>query len=385
MRDADAMRAALDAAYGARRRVAPWPHVGAVIVRHGEVVGIGATGSFPQGPHAEVAALAEAADRAVGATLVTTLEPCNHHGNTPPCTEAILAAGVSRVVVALTDPDPKVAGSGLARLTAAGIEVDVGVGADLVADQLWAYLHHRRTGRAATLAKVATSLDGRIAAADGSSRWITGAEARADAHGLRADSQAIVVGAGTVLADDPELTVRDAGGPEMFAAPLRVLLDARGRVPATVRLADTSVAPTLIVTTPVAPESALAPWRERGCEVVTVDFAENDRGSGVDLVDVLELLGGRGVLQAMVEGGAYLHGALFDAGLVDRVVAYVGNTLLGAEGLAGYGLGGPKSIADAARFGLRSVRQLGDDVRLEYTPERGRDPGDPADARATEV
>lgn len=382
MRDAEAMRAARDAANAARRRVAPWPHVGAAVVREGVLVGMGATGAFPSGPHAEVAALRDAGERARHATLLTTLEPCNHHGNTPPCTDAIIAAGIERVVVALEDPDPLVAGSGAGRLADAGIEVVVGVGAELIEEQLWAYLHQRRTGRSASVVKVATSLDGRIAAADGTSRWITGTAARADAHELRADSQAIIVGAGTALADDPELTVRDAGAPAVSAAPLRVLLDARGRVPATIRLADTTGAPTLVVTTALAPDAAVEAWRARGSEVATVDFVEGDHGSGVDLAQVFELLGRRGVLQAMVEGGAYLHGALFEAGLVDRVVAYLGNTLLGAEGLAGYGLVGPKSIEAAARLRLHSLRRLGEDVRLEYVPIGAADEADSSDRRA---
>lgn len=368
MKHDEAITAAVTAAHGARRRVAPWPHVGAVVAHEGLLVGVGATGAYPIGPHAEVAALAAAGDRAHGATLYCTLEPCNHHGNTPPCTDAIIGAGIARVVVALEDPDPLVAGTGLARLRDHGITVTVGVGAAAVNDQLHAYLLHRRSGRAACVVKVATSLDGRIAAADGSSRWITGPAARADAHELRADSQAIVVGAGTALADDPSLTVRDAGDPPITRPPLRVLLDARGRVPVGSKLSETSIAPTLVVVTDRAAPSTVDSWRAAGAEVECVEFASDEHGSGVNLRSTLELLGRRGVLQAMVEGGAYLHGALFEAGLVDRVVAYVGNTLLGAEGLAGYGVGSPKTITDVSRFELRDVYRLGGDVRLEYAP-----------------
>lgn len=366
VRDDEAMRRAIELAHVARRRVGRWPHVGCVLVRDGRIVGEGATGEFPVGPHAEVAALATAGERAVGATAYTTLEPCDHDGNTPPCTEALIAAGVTAVVSALQDPDPKVSGRGFERLRAAGVAVRVGAEAEAAASQLAAYLHHRRTGRALCVVKVATSLDGRIAAADGSSRWITGAAARADAHDLRADSQAIVVGSGTALADDPVLTVRDASDPQPVRPPLRVLLDARGRAPATLALGDTSIAPTLIVTTDQAPRAALDAWRERGAEVAVVPFQRDTHGSGVDLLATLELLGRRDVLQAMIEGGSHLHGALLGAGLVDRVVVYVANTLLGSRGVAGYGIAGPNTIAGAERLALQSVRRLGDDVRLDY-------------------
>jgi diaminohydroxyphosphoribosylaminopyrimidine deaminase / 5-amino-6-(5-phosphoribosylamino)uracil reductase len=362
--DRDLMLRALAAAHLARRHVAPWPHVGAALLTGSGVVSA-ATGPYPIGPHAEVAALGLVAD-ARGATLATTLEPCDHHGNTPPCTAAILAAGVRRVVVGVLDPDPKVAGRGVARLRAAGVEVDVGVEAHAVECQLGAYLHHRRTGRARCVLKVATSLDGRIAASDGSSRWITGPSARADSHELRADCQAIVVGSGTAIADDPSLTVRDAEPPLPLRSPLRVLLDARGRVPVGGRLADLALAPTLVVLTQRAPTDVARAWRDVGADVEYVGHVEGAQGSGVDLHAVLDLLGGRGVLQAMVEGGAYLHGALLAEGLADRIVAYIGNTLLGSTGLAAYGLPGIATIADAPRWRLIEARPLGDDVRLEY-------------------
>lgn len=364
--DRSLMQQAIEAAHVARRHVAPWPHVGSAILTADGVVAA-ATGPFPTGPHAEVGALGR-----LGATepltLATTLEPCNHHGNTPPCTEAIIASGVRRVVVGVLDPDPKVCGSGIARLRDAGIEVEVGIAADAVEHQLAAYLHHRRTGRALCVLKVATSLDGRIAASDGSSQWITGPTARADAHELRADSQAVVVGAGTAVADDPALTVRDARDPIPIRPPLRVLLDARGRVAPTGKLADSSLGPTLVVLTDQADPAVAPGWVDAGAEVAHVDFVTTAAGSGVDLRAVLELLGSRGVLQAMVEGGSRLHGALLASHLVDRIVAYVGNTMLGATGLSGYGLPGVATINDAPRWLLAEVRALENDVRLEYRP-----------------
>ncbi len=358
------MARARSLAASVRRTTAPNPWVGAMVVADGEVVGEGATAP-PGGPHAEVAALAAAGDRARGATVAVTLEPCAHHGRTPPCADALVAAGVARVLVGVEDPDPRVAGQGIARLRAAGIEVVVGVGAGAVAEQLAPYLHHRRTGRAYCLVKTALSVDGRVAAADGSSQWITGPEARADAHGLRADSQAVVVGSGTALADRPALTVRDVAPPPV--PPLRVLLDGAGRVPADGPLFDVSLAPTLVVTTEAAPGAVVDAWRAAGAKVEVVAPVPGVR-RGVDLGATLALLGDHGVLQAMVEGGSHLHGALVAEGLADHLVTYVGGVTLGTDGLAGLAWPGPPTIAAAPRWRLRGVRVLGDDVRIDRSP-----------------
>jgi diaminohydroxyphosphoribosylaminopyrimidine deaminase/5-amino-6-(5-phosphoribosylamino)uracil reductase len=272
------------------------------------------------------------------------------------------------VVVAIEDPDPRVRGEGIARLRAAGIDVEVGPGADAVTKVLAPYLHHRRTGRASCLVKTAASIDGRVAAADGSSRWITGEAARADAHELRADSQAVVVGAGTALADRPSLTVRLAADPDADRAerqPLRVLLDSRGRVPAEGPLFDTALAPTLALTTTAAPHAVIDAWQAAGAKVEVVEPASE--GSGVDLTAVLALLGRDGVLQAMVEGGPTLHGALLREGLVDRIVAYVAGAALGAGGRPVFDGPSPAGLADAPRFELLDARVLAGDVRLEYS------------------
>jgi diaminohydroxyphosphoribosylaminopyrimidine deaminase/5-amino-6-(5-phosphoribosylamino)uracil reductase len=362
--DEEAMARAVELAVATRRATPPWPSVGCMLVdATGAVVGEGATGPFPTGPHAEVAALRAAGDRARGATAYVTLEPCDHHGNTPACSEALVEAGVTRVVAALEDPDARVAGRGFAKLRAAGIDVRVGPGAEAATESMAAYLHHRATGRPLLVAKIAQSLDSRVAAADGTSRWITGDEARADAHELRADSQAIVVGAGTALADLPSLTVRDvADAPSR--PPLRVLLDARGRVPATGPLFDTTLAPTLVVTTAAAPTSMLDGWRAAGAEVAVV--AADASGTGVDLGETLDLLGARGVLQALFEGGPTVIAAALTRRHVQRVVAFVAPTLLGTKGAPAFAFDGPGSIADAERFTLVDVRRLGVDVRLDY-------------------
>jgi diaminohydroxyphosphoribosylaminopyrimidine deaminase/5-amino-6-(5-phosphoribosylamino)uracil reductase len=362
VRDDEAMDQALDAGAAARRRTAPNPWVGCVILRDGEIVGRGAT-EPPGLAHAEVVALRDAGERARGATAYVTLEPCSHHGRTPPCADALIEAGVARVVVALEDPDPRVAGRGLARLRDAGIDVTIGVGGERAARDLAPYLHHRRSGRPFVVAKVASSIDGRIAAADGSSRWLTSDAARADAHELRADSQAIVVGAGTALTDQPRLTVRAVQAPPDHP-PLRVVLDAHGRVPATGPLFEVDDAPTLVVTSNEAPAAGVDAWRAAGAKVEIVGQAGD--GRGVDLDETFTLLGREGVLQVLVEGGGTLLGRVLDEGHAQRLVVYVAPLTLGTRGTPAFARRGPDRMDDARRFDLTGVRQLGPDVRLDY-------------------
>jgi len=364
--DTEHMCRALAQGDTARRHSAPNPWVGAVVVRESEVVGEGAT-QPPGGAHAEIEALHAAGDRARGATVYTTLEPCSHHGRTPPCVAALADAGVVRVVVALEDPDQQVSGRGIAQLRDRGIAVDVGVGADGAARALAPYLVHRRLGRAFTVVKTAMSIDGRIAARDGSSQWITSAASRADAHALRADSQAVIVGAGTALADRPRLTAREVEPPPAVQ-PLRVLLDATGRVPADGPLFDATLAPTVVITTDAAPDRTQQAWLGAGAKVLSVPPAR--RGTGVDLGATLEVLAGIGVLQALVEGGAALAGSLVDAGLADRLVTYVAPTVLGRDGRPALDVAGPDRIADAPRWRLIDVNRVGTDVRLDYEPPR---------------
>ena len=363
MRDDELMGRAIALAHSARRHTAPKPAVGCVIVRGGEIVGEGATEPSPRGLHAEAVALRAAGDRARGATVYSTLEPCDHHGTTPPCTNALIDAGIARVVAAVDDPDERVAGRGYARLRGAGIEVVTGVGESEATRDLAPYLHHRRTGRAFVTAKVATTLDGRAAAADGTSQWITSEPARADAHELRADAQAIVVGAGTALADRPALTVRGVEHPPV-RAPLRVLFDARGRVPAEGPLFDTALAPTLVVTTEHARAGAVDAWRSAGAKVEIVPGGPD--GVGVDLDAAFALLGGHGVLHAVVEGGGTLLGALVAGGHAQRLVVYLAPALLGTNGLPSFAFPGPATIADATRFQLGALARVGADLRLEY-------------------
>ncbi|MGH8998095.1 MAG: bifunctional diaminohydroxyphosphoribosylaminopyrimidine deaminase/5-amino-6-(5-phosphoribosylamino)uracil reductase RibD, partial [Acidimicrobiia bacterium] len=254
---------------------------------------------------------------------------------------------------------------GLAFLRQHGVTVDTGAGAPAVEESLAPYLHHRRTGRPFLILKTAASLDGRTAAADGTSQWITGPEARADGHRLRAESQAVLVGAGTALSDRPALTARDvdAAPPRQ---PVRVLVDATGRVPPDGPLFDPALAPTLVFTTAAAPGPARKAWLAAGADVE--ELSPGPDGTGVDLPGVLSVLGGRGVLQALVEGGATLAGSFLWAGLVDRLVVYVGGPLLGEHGLPMVAGTGPATLGEAPRWRIAAATALGGDVRLDCDP-----------------
>lgn len=326
------MAMAIDLGASVRTTTAPNPWVGAVVVTTEGTVHGGATES-PGGRHAEVVALdaarAAGGDRATrGATVYVTLEPCAHQGLTGPCSKALIDAGVRRVVVAVADPDRRVAGAGMAELRDAGVAVELGCRADDVTDQLHPYLHHRRTGRPYVVLKMAATLDGRTAAPDGTSQWITGSEARTDAHRLRAESQAIVVGAGTVVADDPSLTTRLVEGPDAW----RIVL---GGAPAGARV--------------------------HPC-------AEWTRDDG-DLGALLDGLGERGVVQALVEGGATVAGSFHRAGLVDRYVLYLAPALAGGDDASGlFGGPGPATIAELWRGEITAVTPVGSDIRVDLRP-----------------
>jgi len=318
--DGAAMARAIELAAGVRGTTSPNPWVGCVIDT-GSALIEGATRP-PGGLHAEAVALQAAGAAARGSTLYCTLEPCSHHGRTPPCADAIVAAGLRRVVVGIEDPDPHVSGKGIAGLRAAGIEVEVGVGAAEIQAQLAPYLKHRRTGRPYVVLKLAASLDGRTAAPDGTSQWITGEEARRDAHRLRAESDAVLVGAGTVRADDPALTVRLTEGRD----PLRVVL---GKAPD-----GAKVHPALEV--------------------------------AGDLGEVLGELGARGVLQLLVEGGATVATSFHRGGFVDRYVIYLAAVLFGGDDGRGLFSGpGARSIAEVWRGRIVAVQSVGADIRID--------------------
>ncbi|MEA2498829.1 MAG: diaminohydroxyphosphoribosylaminopyrimidine deaminase [Actinomycetota bacterium] len=354
-KDEEYMERALELARGPAA-TSPNPRVGAVLVRAGEIIGEGAhEGSGT--PHAEAVAL-EGAD-ARGATLYVTLEPCAHFGKKPPCTDAIIASGVTRVVAAIEDPDERVRGRGFAALRAAGIEVSEGTCA-AEAEKLNApFLHHRRSGKPYVTLKLALSLDGRMAAPDGSSRWITGPLARRHVHARRLESDMVLVGAGTVLADDPSLLVTEVPATRQ---PLRAVVDSRGVVPPTARILD-GAAKTLIATTHASSHEIQTAWKEAGAEVLVLSGSEGD----VDLAELLETLGRREVVEIYCEGGARLATSLLGQGLVNRLEVFHAPLLLGAGGPA-LGDLGIKAIGDASAWTVEDVERVEDDVLTILTP-----------------
>lgn len=362
--DVPAMRRAIALAERGLGGTSPNPVVGCVVLdAAGRSVGEG-WHEVAGGPHAEVNALAVAGTRARGGTAVVTLEPCSHTGRTGPCTDALIAAGVSRVVFAVKDPTSE-AGDGAAVLRAAGIEVVEGVLAGEAAAGNVAWLTATRLGRPHVTWKYAASLDGRAAAADGTSRWISGPASRADAHALRAIVDAVIVGSGTLRHDDPHLGVRHVASAHQ---PMRVVVASAGEVPETARVLDDS-APTLVA---VAPDA-----RPTVSEDHVVRVRRDPSGVGLHLPSLLDALWSRGVRSVLVEGGPRLAGSFLAAGLVDRVIAYIAPAVIGGDGLPALSGPGAATIGDARRFTIVDVRRTGPDLRVELRPvERpGGSPG----------
>ena len=359
--DCALMRAALALARRGLGTVWPNPAVGCVIAAGGRVVGRGWT--QPGGrPHAETEALARAGERARGGTAYVSLEPCAHWGKTPPCAEALVAAGIGRVVAALEDPDPRVAGRGLRRLAEAGVAVDSGLCGEEAAEINAGFLCRVRLGRPLVTLKLATTLDGRIATANGESRWITGPQARERAHLLRAAHDAVLVGTGTVLADDPQLTCRLPG--LGARSPVRIVLDARLRIPSDAQVvAAARQIPTWLLTLPGADPARRARLIDDGVAVIEVP---PDPAGGLDLAAALRALGGRGLTWLLVEGGARLAASLLRAGLVDRLAWFHAPLLLGGDGvpaIAGFGL---EALAEAPGFVRAAVEEVGADVLTTF-------------------
>jgi len=342
----------------------PNPMVGAVVVRDGRIVGMGFH-ERPGAPHAEVRALEAAGPLAQGATLYVNLEPCAHYGRTPPCTRAIIAAGIQRVVAAIEDPDRRVAGRGFAQLREAGIEVIVGIRSDEARRLNELFLKHAATGRPFVLLKAATSLDGRIATVTGASRWITGQEARTLVHRLRARYPAIMVGSGTALADDPELTART--DPPAPRQPLRVVVDSQARLPVTARMLK-APGMTLVATTEAAPAARRQALTAAGAEVLVLP----QRAGRVDLAALMDELGGRGITGVLLEGGAGLNGAMLEQGLVDKVMFFIAPMLIGGkEAPAAIGGTGAAALQDAWRLQDVSWEPCGTDLLVSgYVPAR---------------
>ena len=357
----NAMRAALTLARRGLGAVWPNPAVGCVILNDGLVVGRGWT--QPGGrPHGETEALRRAGEAARGAVAHVSLEPCCHWGQTPPCVDALIAAGVRRVVVALEDPDPRVAGQGLRRLRAAGLDVDVGLCAEEAAELNAGFLSRLRLGRPLVTFKLATSLDGRIAIATGESQWITGPPARERAHALRASHDAIMVGTGTVVADDPQLTCRLPGLDHR--SPVRVVIDRHLRIPPAARIiSDARRVPTWVLTLRSADPGRRATFLANGVTLIDVD---PDREGQIDLRAALEALGERGITRLLVEGGARLAAAFFRARLIDRIGWVHAPLVIGGDGIPAIASFDLAALADGRTFERLSTETIGDDVLTTF-------------------
>ena len=358
--DAALMRRALALARRARGQTSPNPMVGAVVARGGRVIAEGYHRRAGQ-PHAEAIALERAGPRARGATLYVTLEPCCHQGRTPPCTDAVIASGVRRVVAAMRDSNPLVAGKGLARLRRAGIEVQVGVLEEEARRLNEAYSHFITTGRPFVTLKLAASLDGKIASRTRESRWITGQQARFHVHRLRAESDAVMVGIGTALADDPRLTGR-LGAPRQ---PVRIVVDSLARLPTDAAMLREPGGRVIVAATRRAPKPRVDALRRAGAEVLFV----RARGGRVDLGPLLDALGRREITSVLVEGGSELAGSLLDERLVNRFVLFLAPILIG--GKEAPTIAGGKGVAhlrDALRLDHLTLRRLGPDLLITAYP-----------------
>lgn len=356
IQDAFYMARAIQLAKLGRYTTAPNPNVGCVLVKDGQIIGEGWHKRAGQG-HAEVEALKQVAN-AQGATAYVTLEPCSHHGKTPPCCDALIQAGVSRVVAAMTDPNPLVAGQGLAKLQAAGIEIVCGVLADDAHALNRGFIKRMTTGRPFVRSKLAMSLDGRTAMASGESQWITSSEARNDVHKLRAESAAILTGIGTVLADDPSLTARLH---DEVLQPMRVVLDSQLNTPITAKMATlTGRSIILTCSTDTDKQQRL---QQAGFEIYVLPEAQ----TRLDLSAVMPFLASLQINDVLVEAGAILNGALLEHNLIDEAIIYMASCVLGDQGHGLFHLPNLHNMTDKKNLILRDVRQVGVDLKLTLT------------------
>ena len=356
----DFMKRALALAHQGQGATRPNPAVGAVVVNDGRIVGEGYH-RRAGAPHAEVEALRAAGEAARGATLYVTLEPCNHYGRTPPCTEAIIEAGITEVFYAVADPNPHVAGNGQQRLASAGIAVHHGLGAAEATDLNRFFFHAIKTGQPYLVAKFAASLDGKIATRAGHSQWITGSDAREAGHGLRHLVDAILIGAGTAIADNPQLTTR-LPRPEV-RHPLRIVLDSAGRVPLRSRLYQADLpGQTLVATTQAMPSAHIAALEQQGVETLLLPATATGQ---VDLVALLAELGRRQLTSLLVEGGGQVLGSFFEAGLVNEVWAFLAPLIIGGQAAPGPVDGsGAATLADAFRLKNTTIETVGCDFLI---------------------
>ncbi len=352
------MECALSLARLAMGYTSPNPAVGAAIIKDGVTVGMGYTQPIGS-EHAEVMALRQAGDKAEGATMYVTLEPCSHYGHTPPCTQAIIDAGISEVYIALLDPNPVVSGRGIGKLNEAGIKTHIGICEQEAYGVNEAYAKHITTGLPFVIAKFAMSLDGKIATKTGDSKWITKEEARRYAHALRHTVDAIMVGVNTVVVDNPHLTARGCGGRGGVGRkqPLRLVVDSKGRVPLSAHIFE---APGEVLLAVAAPFDATKKGKlvQAGAEVLELPA----RGEVVDIVELLRLVGKREIVTVLVEGGGELLGSLFDHNMVDKVLVFVSPVIIGGSGAASVAGNGVANMSRASRLSRVDVKRFGDDV-----------------------
>jgi diaminohydroxyphosphoribosylaminopyrimidine deaminase/5-amino-6-(5-phosphoribosylamino)uracil reductase len=360
------MECALSLARLAMGYTSPNPAVGAVVIKDGLAVGMGYT--QPVGcEHAEVMALRQAGDKAQDATMYVTLEPCPHYGRTPPCTQAIIEAGVSDVHIALLDPNPMVCGRGVSRLNEKGVKTHIGMCQQEAYEINEAYIKHITTGLPFVVAKFAMSLDGKIATRTGDSKWITKEETRKYAHALRHTVDAIMVGVNTIVADNPRLTAKGCGGRGGIGKkqPLRLVIDSKGKVPLNSRIFEPPGEVLLAVVTPFD-STKKGKLVEVGAEVVELPA----RGDSVDIVELLKLLGKRQIVTVLVEGGGKVLGSLFDYHLVDKVLAFISPIIIGGCGAVSVGGNGVDNVAEALRLDRVDIKVFGDDILVCGYPER---------------
>lgn len=360
MNDLDYMQLALQLAKSARGQTSPNPLVGAVVVKDRQIIGMGAHLKAGE-PHAEVHALTMAGEKAKGGTIYVTLEPCSHHGRTPPCANLIIEKGIRRVVVATTDPNPKVAGKGIAKLKAAGIDVEEGLLKEEADQMNQVFYHFIETRKPFVTLKSAISLDGKIATVTRESQWITGGEARKDVHQYRHEHDGILVGVGTVLADNPSLTTRLTHGGKH---PIRVILDHKLRTPLESQVIIDGKAQTWIVTSRLAPPEKVNEFRKKGVTILQVDSEQ------IDIEEVLALLGEKGISSLFVEGGAKVNGSFLLAGSVNQVVTYIAPKLIGGQQApTSFGGEGISSINDVMNLEIKHVEKIGNDIKIISVPK----------------
>ncbi|WP_088102302.1 bifunctional diaminohydroxyphosphoribosylaminopyrimidine deaminase/5-amino-6-(5-phosphoribosylamino)uracil reductase RibD [Halalkalibacter urbisdiaboli] len=353
MKDEDYMRLALQLAEGTRGQTSPNPMVGSVVVKDGQIVGMGAHLKAGEG-HAEVQALKMAGDKAYGATIYVTLEPCSHYGKTPPCADLIIERGLKRVVIAMVDPNPAVAGKGVEKLRKAGIKVKIGVCEQESRDLNQVFFHYIKTKKPFVTLKSATTLDGKTATVTGKSKWITGPPSREDVHHYRHTHDAILVGSGTVIADNPSLTTRLPNGGKN---PVRVILDRQLRTPLDANIVTDGEAPTWIMTTKAASQEKEKLLQEKGVTIIRVD--------AFSISSVLEELGRRSITSVFVEGGAEVNGGFLQEKQVNQVITYIAPKLFGGAGAPSViGGEGVSEVDEALKFVIQNVVKIGDDVKI---------------------